>query len=189
MERLLAADQLVAGYTAPLTVPVSFTLCRGEVLGLLGPNGAGKSTLLRALIGTARIFSGTLDKAPGLRITHQRQRPVRLPQMPIRGRELLHLCGADREPLPAKLRPLLERRLDQLSGGQLQLLQIWACVGNGADLILLDEPTNNLDPDGIAALGDAFQHLGQHQAVLLVSHEKSFVTRVCTRRVELGDVE
>lgn len=188
MPALLHADQLVAGYSAPINPPLSFEIHPGEVLGLLGPNGSGKSTIIRAITGTAKIFSGTLRKQAGLKLAHQRQRPVRLREMPIRGRELLRLCGAEREPLPDKLRPFLAQRLDQLSGGQLQFLQTWACLGNGADLILLDEPTNNLDPDGIQALADAFQHLSEHQAVLLVSHEKHFTDRVCTKIVEVGDV-
>lgn len=187
MPPLLTADRLVAGYTSPITPPVSFRLHAGEVLGLLGPNGSGKSTVLRAIMGTARIFGGTLHKEPGIRLAHQRQRPLRLRQMPIRGRELLRLCGADQEPLPERLRPLLNQRLDRLSGGQLQFLQTWACLGSGAELILLDEPTNNLDPDGIEALAESFAHLGEHQAVLLVSHEKTFTARICTHVVEVGD--
>jgi ATPase subunit of ABC transporter with duplicated ATPase domains len=182
---LLTLERLVAGYDVPVTAPVSLRLYAGEVLGLVGANGSGKSTLLRAIMGAARIFSGSLDKAPRLHLTHQRQRPLRLREMPLRGRELLQVCGA-KIPPPARLQPFLDQRLDKLSGGQLQFLQIWACLANGADVILLDEPTNNLDPDGIDALTESFQHLGAHQAVLLVSHEKDFSARVCHRLLELG---
>lgn len=186
MSVLLQIEHLVAGYQRPLTAPLSLRIETGEVVGLLGPNGAGKSTVIRALTGEARIFSGRVEKAPGLRLTHQRQRPVRLRDMPLRAEELLSLCGAEHRPLPEKLKPYLYQRLDRLSGGQLQLLQTWACLGGGADLILLDEPTNNLDPDGIDALRDALQHLGKHQAVLLVSHEKNFTDAICTRTLRIS---
>ena len=182
---LLQAENLVAGYQTPLTSPLSFDLYAGEILGLCGANGAGKSTVIRAIMGTARIFSGTLHKAEGVHITHQAQRPVQLQQMPLQGQELLHLCGAKSSHLPERAQPLLSQRLDKLSGGQLQFLQIWACLDSGADVIVLDEPTNNLDPTGISALCEGLQRLQAHQAVLLVSHEATFVQQVCTRTLEL----
>jgi ABC-2 type transport system ATP-binding protein len=185
MTPLLRLERVVTGYTTPVTAPLSFSLYAGEVLGLVGANGVGKSTLIRALTGTARIFSGTFTKAAGIHLTHQRQRPVRLREMPLRGSELLHLCGADKS-VPARIQPFLSQRLDQLSGGQLQLLQIWACLGDGADVIILDEPTNNLDPEGISVLSDSVRQLQAHQAVLLVTHEAYFSAHVCTRIVEMS---
>lgn len=187
MDALLTVHQLRAGYTVPVHPPLTFSVRPGEVLGLLGPNGCGKSTVLRAILGAATVFGGEIRKKTGLTLAHQRQRPVRLREMPLRGRELLRLCDADRGHMPEKLKPLLDQRLDRLSGGQLQFLQIWACFGGGAELILLDEPTNNLDPDGIETLADHFRHLGKHQAVLLVSHEPNFVDRVCTHIVAVND--
>ena len=183
---LLAAQQLVVGYQKPITAPISFQLHAGEVLGLLGPNGSGKSSLIAAITGTARIFSGQLHKAPGIELSHQRQRPVRLKEMPIQGRELLQLCAADKLPLPARLKPFLDQRLDKLSGGQLQFLQTWACMGSSANVILLDEPTNNLDPEGIDSLADSLKHLAPNQAVLLVSHEQNFIDKVCSQVVEVS---
>jgi len=182
---LLQAENLVAGYQTPLTSPLSFDLYAGDILGLCGANGVGKSTVIRAIMGTARIFSGTLHKAEDIYIVHQAQRPVQLKQMPLQGQELLHFCGAKTTKLPPHVQPLLHQRLDKLSGGQLQFLQIWACLGSDADVIVLDEPTNNLDPTGIAALCEGLQQLQPHQAVLLVSHEAAFVQRVCTRTLEV----
>lgn len=182
---LLQAENLIVGYQTPISAPLSFSLYAGEVFGICGANGAGKSTLIRALMGTARIFSGTLHKAQGIYIVHQTQRPVQLKQMPLTGQELLRLCGAKIANLPERVQPLLRSRLDKLSGGQLQFLQTWACLGSDADVIVLDEPTNNLDPTGIAALCEGLQHIQAHQAVLLVSHEAAFMQQVCSRTLEL----
>lgn len=183
LQPLLQVENLVTGYQTPITSPVSFNLYVGSVLGLCGANGVGKSTVIRAIMGTARIFSGAIHK--NAHIIHQAQHPVQLKQMPIRGDELLRLCGVKTDNLPQRLQTLLPQRLDKLSGGQLQLLQIWACLGSGADIIILDEPTNNLDPESITIVHEGLQQLQPHQAALLVSHEATFIQQACTRVQEI----
>lgn len=184
---LLDVNALVAGYTEPVVGPVSFRLMRGEILGLAGPNGSGKSTVLRALIGRARVFSGTIVRCDGIRTTVQSQQPVRLLEMPITGREFLRLTGADRVPPPAPLAPLLKHRLDRLSGGQFQLLHVWACLGSPADLVMLDEPDNNMDPKARSTLIEVLHESRREgRGVLVVSHEHDLVEAVCTRLVEVA---
>ncbi|SCZ56275.1 ATP-binding cassette domain-containing protein [Thiohalomonas denitrificans] len=183
---LLKAEALTAGYSGPVSGPLSFTLMRGEVVGLWGPNGSGKSTLLKALVGDARIFSGSLHKAEGLTLAIQNQRPVRREEMPFTGREYLHYAKADREPPPQRLKPWLERRIDELSGGQFQLLNIWAALGGRADLILLDEPTNNLDPESENLLTEILRAEWKLRTILLVSHERHFLEAACDRVLELN---
>ncbi len=179
------AEALTAGYGGPVSGPLSFTLARGEVVGLWGPNGSGKSTLLKSLVGGARIFSGTLYKANGLNLAFQDQRPVRREEMPFTGREYLHYAGADRESPPERLRSWLNRRIDELSGGQFQLLSVWAALGGHADLVLLDEPTNNLDPKSESLLIEILRAESKHRTVLLVSHEREFLRAACSRVLEL----
>ncbi|HKL77354.1 MAG TPA: ATP-binding cassette domain-containing protein [Gammaproteobacteria bacterium] len=183
---LVAAEAAVLGYDRPVLGPLSFELHAGEVLGLWGPNGAGKSTVLKAIAGSARVHQGRLALYPGLRIAYQSQRPVRLAEMPLTGGEFLDFAGGTHAAVPERLRPWLDRRVDRLSGGQFQLLNIWACLAAGADLVLLDEPSNNLDPEGVALLADLLGHPEGHGAVLLVSHEAPFLERVATRRLEVG---
>lgn len=185
MDALIEVENLTVGYERPVVGPLSFALRTGEVLGLRGPNGVGKSTLLRALTHTARVFDGTIRRRPGLRVMHQRQRPVRLAPMPMLGREFLRLTGADKAPLPAFIAPFLPLRLDRLSGGQMQFLQIWAALANGAELVLLDEPTNNLDPAGAGALSAALREKNARRGVVIVSHDVVFLQAVCDRIVEL----
>ena len=156
------------------------------MLGIVGPNGCGKSTLLAALTGSARIFSGRLDKRPGLRISLQQQAPV-IEGIPFNGAELLALTGASAEGLPPWLESRLAERLDRLSGGQLQFLYLWACLQAPADVVLLDEPTNNLDPDGISFLEGALRRrAGEGTSLLVVSHDARFIDAVCDRTVVHG---
>ncbi len=185
---LLDVEDLVAGYRDPVVGPVSFRLHRGEILGLAGPNGSGKSTVLRALIGRARTFSGTVRRGDGpIATVVQAQRPVRLAEMPITGREYLRLTDAARHAPPPQLTGLLDLRLDELSGGQFQLLHVWACLGSPADLVLLDEPDNNMDPRARETLIEVLhQSRTAGRGVLVVSHEHDLVETVCSRIVEVA---
>ncbi len=183
---LLRVSGLVAGYDAPVAGPLSFELRRGEILGLAGPHGAGKSTLLKALWGGVRVFGGQVDKAPGLAISHQAQGFDDLRGVPLSGRELLAMTGATPAGLPAWLAGRLDERLDRLSGGQLQFLRLWACLAVPADLILLDEPTNNLDRAGVAYLSGWLADTHSGQGIVIVSHDHGLIDAVCTRVVEVG---
>lgn len=184
--QLLGAEGVVAGYGAPVVGPVSLALGPGEVLGLWGPNGAGKSTLLNAVAGRARVHAGRLERPAGLTLAYQGQRPVRLPEMPFRGREYLTYLDAHHAEPPPRLAAWLDRRIDRLSGGQFQLLNVWACLASGADLVLLDEPSNNLDPDSRELLVSLLRTREGHGAVLLVSHEWDFLEAACDRRLEVA---
>jgi ATPase subunit of ABC transporter with duplicated ATPase domains len=184
---LLEIDSLVAGYREPVVGPVSFSVAPGEIVGLAGPNGSGKSTLLGAVIGATRVFSGTVRRREGLRVAMQAQVPSRLEEMPVTSIEILRITGADRHVPPGPVQPLLDMRIDRLSGGQYQLLNVWACLGCGADLILLDEPTNNMDLRVEASLAELLVATREEgRAMLLVSHEHDFLEKVSTRLVELG---
>jgi zinc transport system ATP-binding protein len=185
-EPYLVFREVVAGYSAPVVGPVSFAVGPGEVVALCGPNGSGKSTLLGALTGASRVFSGRIDRRDGVTVSLQRQLPARPEGIPLSGRELLRLTGADRENPPEPLAPLLPLRIDRLSGGQFQFLEVWACLGSGADLVILDEPTNNMAPGTIRTLESLLKARTPERAVLLISHERAFVEAVSDRVVELA---
>jgi ABC-type Mn2+/Zn2+ transport system ATPase subunit len=184
---LIVLDGVVAGYATPVVGPVSLTVAQGEIVGLTGPNGSGKTTLVNAIIGTARVIEGQLRKAPGLRINVQRQHPVRLPEMPFTGRDVLRLVGTGDRPVPESLRSFVERRIDRLSGGQFQLLQVWACLSAAADLVVLDEPTTNMDPASKTSLEEILR--ASHElvgSILVISHDHAFLERVTSRIVRIG---
>lgn len=183
---LLRVTGLVAGYAAPVAGPLGFELRRGEILGLAGPNGAGKSTLLKALWGGVNVFGGRVEKSPGLAISHQAQGFDDLRGVPLTGLELLALTGAAPAGLPPWLAERLDWRLDRLSGGQLQFLRLWACLAAPADIVLLDEPSNNLDRAGVDYLADWLGRAHAEQGIVIVSHDPALIDRVCTRVIEVG---
>ena len=191
-ELLIRARGLVAGWERPATAPLEFALESGRILGLTGANGVGKTTLLSALAGRARVFSGLLETRPGLRLALQTQDVPPVEGVPLSGRELLALTGAAGDGLPPWLVGRLDDRLDRLSGGQRHYLTLWAVLQAPADLVLLDEPTNNLDAAGVAHLASALRRLaGSGTGIVVVSHDHEFVEAVCDQVIvlrEAGDV-
>lgn len=191
-ELLIRARGLVAGWERPATAPLEFVLESGRILGLTGANGVGKTTLLSALAGRARVFSGVLETRPALRLALQTQDVPPVEGVPLSGRELLALTGAAGDGLPPWLVGRLDDRLDRLSGGQRHYLTLWAVLQAPADLVLLDEPTNNLDAAGVAHLASALRRLaGSGTGIVVVSHDHEFVEAVCDQVIvlrEAGDV-
>jgi ATPase subunit of ABC transporter with duplicated ATPase domains len=188
---LLRADCLVAGWQQPATPAVSLQVAAGEIVGLAGPNGVGKTTLLAAIAGRARVCSGLLEIADGVRLALQTQEVPPVDGLPLSGRELLALTGASMAGLPPWLSERLDDRLDRLSGGQRHYLTLWAVLAAPAELILLDEPTNNLDAAGVRHLVLALrQRSAAGAGILVVSHDAGFVAAACQRVVamEIPDV-
>jgi len=182
---LLRVEDLSAGYARPVVGPISFSVDRGDVISVRGPNGSGKSTLLNALVGGAHIFSGAVHRRPGVRISHQQQAALQLDNVPLSGRELLALTGADARELPDWIAPLVGKRLDRLSGGQLQFMQVWACLKAPVDVVLLDEPTNNVDPQGVHHLQIQIGAMKPTHGILVISHDRAFLDSISTRSIDL----
>lgn len=185
-ESLMRTIDLVAGYGVPVVGPFSLRMEAGDVVGLSGPNGSGKSTLLKAIANGARIFSGQIEKRRGLSLAWQQQQPVRPDEMPFSGVDYLRYARADRICAPPRLSGWLNQRVDSLSGGQFQLLSVWVAIAGGAELVLLDEPTNNLDPQGEDILVETLKGGLEGRAVLIVSHERAFLERACSSVLEVG---
>jgi ATPase subunit of ABC transporter with duplicated ATPase domains len=182
---VLCCQQAWIGFERPVLGPLDFAIHPGQRLALTGPNGAGKSLLLKALTGRARLFGGTIERAPDARIGLLSQEHPRPSPWPLNGHDWLRALGA-RSPEEPFIRRLLPRRLDRLSGGQWQLLRLAAVVHAPADLLLLDEPANHLDAEvrdqAIRLLG----RLREGTAVVMTSHDEDFLGASGFERIPLG---
>ncbi|MET8094076.1 ABC transporter ATP-binding protein [Micromonospora sp. NPDC005220] len=169
----------------------------GEVVGFLGSNGAGKTTTMRMLVGLVRPTSGTvrvLGAAPGApgalaRVGALIESPTFYPH--LSGLDNLRLVGRYAGiPDAAAHRVLSEVGLTERAGspfrayslGMKQRLGIAAALLKGPDLLILDEPTNGLDPAGVAEIRELIRSLGARgHTVLLSSHVLGEVEQVCDR--------
>jgi ABC-2 type transport system ATP-binding protein len=176
---------------------VSMTVRRGEVYGFLGPNGAGKTTVLRMLVGLIRPTSGSAVVAGhppgdprGLAVTGSLVEAAAFYPF-LSGRENLRtvadLAGAPRSRVDAVLAEVdllsaAQRRFGGYSTGMKQRLGVAAALLKQPELLILDEPTNGLDPQGMAAMRRLVRDLaGQDRTVLLSSHLLGEVEHVCDR--------
>lgn len=187
---VIELNALTAGWQLPVVGPLSLKVHPGEVLGIKGPNGCGKSTILAAISGAAKVFEGTVALRANSQIVIQTQHQPPLDGIPLTGHELLDLTDSPTEGLPAWLADRLNLRVDRLSGGQRQYLALWAVLNAPADLILLDEPSNNLDAAGRLHLANAIRQRAQRGAgIILVSHENHLLKTTCDRCIDLSTQE
>ncbi len=168
---------------------VNVVLGRGTRLGLLGANGSGKSTLVRLLTGELAPDSGRIERADGLRIAMLDQHRSRLdPEVTLRralapdgdqvvwGGQAIHVVGWARRFL---FRPeQLTMRVGRLSGGEQARVLIASLMLQPADLLVLDEPTNDLDIPTLEALEESLVEFPG--AVVVVTHDRLLFERVTT---------
>jgi ABC-2 type transport system ATP-binding protein len=176
---------------------LNLTVRRGEVYGFLGPNGAGKTTTLRMLLGLIRATSGTanvLGRAPGdpeslVRVGAIVEEPAFYPYLSGRDnlRVIARFAGLPEMGIAAALDAvdLLARggdRFKTYSQGMRQRLGVAAALLKDPALLILDEPTNGLDPAGMADMRSLIRGLGSgDRTVLLSSHMLGEVQQVCDR--------
>jgi ABC-2 type transport system ATP-binding protein len=196
---VIATDKVSKHYGNGVVAVKELTLQvrRGEVYGFLGPNGAGKTTTLRMIIGLVRPTSGSitvLGAAAGSReslssVGATIEEPAFYP----------YLSGQDNLRVMARHAAIRESRVDEVleqieltsrakdafgtySMGMKQRLALAAALLKDPELLILDEPTNGLDPEGIAEMRGLIRGLGQgRRTVLLSSHLMPEVEQICDR--------
>jgi iron complex transport system ATP-binding protein len=215
MTRLTAAHLTLAYNGWTVVRDVSLGVSSGELLGLIGPNGSGKTSVLRALAGLHRPARGALcldgrdvsrlpaaERARAIGLVPQGEHyawPLTVEEVVLLGRAahrgwLLPFSKADyavveRALVQTNLLALRQRRVDQLSGGEHQRTLIARALAQEPKVLLLDEPTANLDLHYQMQILDLVSRLAADQqlAVVVAIHDLTLAARYCDRLLLLRD--
>lgn len=185
---------------------LSFEVRRGETFGLLGSNGSGKTTTLRALMGMMTPTAGTLhvngepfDVAGKVRLGYlPEERGLYKKESVIDVMTYFgQLKGLSRQTARERSYAFLERieladkattKLDKLSGGQQQKVQLGVTIIDDPELLILDEPTKGFDPINRRLLMTIIEeHQAKGATIIFVTHQMEEVERLCDRIILLKD--
>ena len=168
---------------------LSTTVLRGDKIGLIGPNGAGKTTLLKLILGDIEPDSGHIQRGANLQVAYFDQMRAALdPDATLEdfispGSEWIEI-GAKRQHVKSYLGDFLfsparaASPVRSLSGGERNRLLLARLFARPANVLVLDEPTNDLDIDTLELLEELLQ--GYEGTVFLVSHDRTFLDNVVT---------
>ena len=187
---MLQVDKLTkkfGGLTA--VADFSFTLHKGELLGLIGPNGAGKTTLFNMITGKDKPDTGTVEVGESVKVAYVGQVRDELDDKKTVLEEVsdgldMITVGEYTTPSRAYIGRFNFKGQDQqklvgsLSGGERNRLQLAKTLKQGANVLLLDEPSNDLDVETLRALEDAVEVFPG--TVMVVSHDRWFLDRIAT---------
>ncbi len=168
---------------------IKFSLPPGGIVGIIGPNGAGKTTLFRMIVGQESPDSGSFKKGETVKLAYVDQsRDVLIPEKTVwetisGGNDTFQLgektinsrayvgqfnfSGADQQ-----------KKVGVLSGGERNRVHLARILKEGANVILLDEPTNDLDVNTMRALEEALLNFAG--CAVVISHDRWFLDRICT---------
>jgi sulfate-transporting ATPase len=168
---------------------LTFSLPPGGIVGVIGPNGAGKTTLFRLITGAEKPDAGTLRIGDTVKIAHVDQSRDSLPGQSTvydaisGGEEILRMGGRE-----VNARAYCaqfgftgadqQKKVGILSGGERNRVHLARLLKSGANLILLDEPTNDLDINSIRAIEESLENFAG--CAVVVSHDRWFLDRVAT---------
>ena len=187
---VIDAEHLSKGYGDQLLIEdLSFRLPPGGIIGIIGPNGAGKTTLFRMVTGQEKPDRGSLRLGETVKLGYVDQsRDTLAPTKTVfeevsGGQDEIDL---GRRKMPSRAYCSLfnfrgsdqQKKVGQLSGGERNRVHLAKMLKSGANVILLDEPTNDLDVDTLRALEDAIVDFPG--CVGVISHDRWFLDRICT---------
>lgn len=193
----------------PVLEKINLDIHQGEFLGIVGPNAGGKSTLLKLMLGLLKPHSGQIDvfsqsaRAMSHRIGYVPQYPTFSRDFPMTVETLVLLGSlnnqagfkamlpgrfsrADRERAQQVLHEVeasafAGKQIGHLSGGQLQRVLLARALISNPQLLLLDEPTSNIDHRLENEIFDLLKELNKHVTILVVSHDIAFVSSYVSR--------
>ncbi len=184
MDNLIQAKSLnVLRQGKHILQDVDVTINTNDFVTIIGPNGAGKSMLLKCLMGFYKPDSGKIVRQKNLKIGYVPQRLVPDHTIPMTVKRFLTIRNSANTVLlkqvaeETKIEHLLTKALSSLSGGELQRVLLARALLNNPDLLVLDEPAQNLDISGqihfYKLLDRIFQE--RHLSILMVSHDLHMV--------------
>jgi energy-dependent translational throttle protein EttA len=176
-----------------------FDVPAGAIVGIIGPNGAGKTTLLRMIVGQEQPDAGTLTVGTTVKLAYVDQTRADLDPTKNVWEEISG--GQEQIPLGDRLvnsrayvarfnlaGPDQQKKVGMLSGGERNRVHLAKMLKSGANVLLLDEPSNDLDVNTLRALEDALE--GFAGSALIISHDRWFLDRVATHMLAFeGDSE
>ncbi|MXV37243.1 ATP-binding cassette domain-containing protein [Flavobacteriaceae bacterium Ap0902] len=185
---------------------VSFDINQGEVIGLLGPNGAGKSTLMKCLIGSLNPTCGVITMDDEVIQKNELEAKKLMGYLPennplytemyvkeylafvadIRGLSMEEVHHVIEQ---VGLTPESSKKIKALSKGYKQRVGLAQAIIHQPEILILDEPTNGLDPNQIIEIRNLIRAVGQNKTVILSTHIMQEVAALCTRVVLLNQGE
>jgi len=182
-------DQVSKSYSDKLLFDrLSFTIPPGSIVGIIGPNGAGKTTLLKLICGLETCDSGNIIIGETVKLAYADQSRTLNPENTVweeisGGKEVLTLGNrqTNSRAYVASFNFLgsdQQKKIAHLSGGERNRVHLAKTLTEGANVILLDEPTNDLDVNTLRALEDGLENFAG--CALIVSHDRWFLDRIST---------
>ena len=189
-DKVLEFNNVSKGFDGRLLIDdLSFSIPQGAIVGIIGGNGAGKSTLFKMIMGTEQPDSGSIERGETVKLANVQQLRDELDDKKTvweaisDGQEILRINGYE---VPS--RNYLgrfnfkggdqQKRVGNLSGGERGRLQLAATLKEGGNVLLLDEPSNDLDVETLRALEEAI--LAFPGCAMVISHDRWFLDRVAT---------
>jgi len=189
-DHVVAFEGVGKGYNGlTLLKDCSFSLPRGAMVGVIGPNGSGKTTLFRMIMGAEKPDAGRIDIGPTVALSYVDQNRDELVdsntvfQEITGGRDQVELGSVSMSARAYVGRfnfrgPQQQKLVGELSGGERNRVHLAKLLKRGGNLILLDEPTNDLDVNTMRVLEQAL--IDFPGCAMIISHDRFFLDRVCT---------
>jgi len=177
---------------------INISIDKNEIIGLLGPNGAGKSTLMKSIVGALKIDEGEIifnGRSIAESEIDAKKKIGFLPEnnplyLEMYVREYLHFVANIHKISSSRVDEVIElvgitpeksKKISQLSKGYKQRVGLAQAIIHQPDLLILDEPTNGLDPNQILEIRNVVKQIGQQKTVLLSTHIMQEVEALCSR--------
>ena len=168
---------------------LSFDIPRGAIVGIVGPNGMGKTTLFRMIVGEETPDNGSVEVGKSVDLAYVDQNRDELEDGKTIfeeiscGNEILDVGGKKMNARAYVARfnfrgPQQQKKVGQLSGGERNRVHLAKLLRTGGNLILLDEPTNDLDVSTLRVLEEALEDFPA--CAMIISHDRFFLDRICT---------